>query len=57
MQRPDLHTEIRNRIEVGSTVIDEESVTGLAPDDAHVVRAAVVYRVADDLIVEARLNR
>lgn len=54
-QRPELRPEIRNRIEVGSTVIDEESVTGFAPDDTTVVRAAVVYRVAEGLILEARL--
>lgn len=48
---PDLHAEIRQRIEVGSVVIDEEHITGfILPDMPTEIHAAVVYRVADDLI-------
>jgi len=53
---PTLRAEIRNRIEVGSVVIDEEFVTGLVlpgmPTEAH---GAVVYHVADGLIQSAHL--
>jgi hypothetical protein len=53
---PNLRVEIRNRIEVGSVVIDEEYVTGFVlpamPTELH---AAVVYRVADDRIQSAQL--
>jgi len=53
---PDLRAEIRNRIEVGSVVIDEELVTGFClPGMPSEIHAAVVYRVADDLIQEAHL--
>ena len=50
-QSPELHAEIRNRIEVGPVVIDEEYVTGFVlagmPSEIHV---AAVYRLGDDLI-------
>jgi hypothetical protein len=53
---PNLRAEIRNRIEVGSVVIDEEYVTGfLLPGMPTEIHAAVVYRVADDLIQDAHL--
>ena len=53
---PDLRAEIRNRIEVGSVVIDEEYVTGfLLPGMPTEIHAAVVYRVANDLIQDAHL--
>jgi uncharacterized protein (TIGR02246 family) len=53
---PNLCAEIRNRIEVGSVVIDEEYVTGLIlPGMPTEVHAAVVYRVADGLIQGAQL--
>jgi uncharacterized protein (TIGR02246 family) len=53
---PNLHAEIRNRIEVGSVVIDEEHVTGFVlPGMPPEIHAAVVYRVKDDLIQAAYL--
>jgi len=53
---PDLRAEIRNRIEVGSTVIDEEYLTGFVlPGMPTEIHAAVAYRVSDDLIREAQL--
>ena len=55
---PNLRVEIRNRIEVGSVVIDEEYITGfLLPDMPTEVHAAAVYRVADDLIQDSHLFR
>jgi hypothetical protein len=55
-QSPDLHAESRNRIEVGSAVVDEEFVTGFVlpgmPSEIHV---AAVYRVADGLIQGSHL--
>lgn len=55
-QSPELHAEIRARIEVGSFVIDEEFVTGffmagMPPQ----VNAAAAYRVADGLIQHVQL--
>ncbi|HXC79665.1 MAG TPA: nuclear transport factor 2 family protein [Candidatus Acidoferrum sp.] len=53
---PSLRVEIRNRIEVGTVVIDEEFITGFVvrgrPTEIH---AAVVYRVTDGLIQGAQL--
>jgi uncharacterized protein (TIGR02246 family) len=55
-QSPKLHVEIRNRIEVGSFVIDEEYVTGFTLDgQTSQLQAAVAYRIENDLIAEARL--
>lgn len=55
-QSPELHAEIRNRIEVGAVVVDEEYVTGFVlPDMPSAIHAAAVYRVADDLIQAAHL--
>jgi hypothetical protein len=55
-QSPDLHAEIRSRIEVGSFVIDEEFVTGFTVNGltSH-IQAAVAYRIDNDLIAEACL--
>jgi hypothetical protein len=53
---PNLRVEIRNRIEVGSVVIDEEYVTGFVlPGMPTEIHAAVAHRVADDLIQAANL--
>jgi uncharacterized protein (TIGR02246 family) len=53
---PNLRTEIRNRIEVGSVVIDEEFVTGFVlPGRRAELHAAVVYHVANGLIQGAQL--
>lgn len=53
---PDARVEIRNRIEVGSVVIDEEYITGVAqPGMPAELHAAVAYRVADDLIQDAHI--
>jgi hypothetical protein len=53
---PSLHAEIRNRIEIGSVVIDEEFVTGFVlPGMPTEIHAAVVYHVADGLIQAAQL--
>jgi uncharacterized protein (TIGR02246 family) len=53
---PSLRAEIRNRIEVGSVVIDEEVVTGFVlPGRPTELHAAVVYHVADGLIQGAQL--
>ena len=49
---PSLHYDIPNRISLGAYVIDEERVTGFSPGGPDVVRAALVYRFADDLISE-----
>ena len=54
-QSPQLHCEIRQRICVGSYVIDEEAITGFHlagfPTELH---AACVYRVEGDHIEYAR---
>jgi putative hydrolase of HD superfamily len=53
---PHLHADIRNRIEVGSVVVDEEYITGFVlPDMPSEIRAVAVYRVADDLIQGSHL--
>jgi uncharacterized protein (TIGR02246 family) len=53
---PSLHAEIRNRIDVGSVVIDEEVVTGFVlPGMPAELHAAVVYHVANGLIQGAQL--
>ena len=53
---PELRAEILNRIEVGAVVIDEEHVTGFVlPGMPPEIHAAVVYRVRDGLIQDARL--
>ncbi|MGC2169165.1 MAG: nuclear transport factor 2 family protein [Acidimicrobiales bacterium] len=55
-QSPDLRAEIKNRIEVGPIVMDEEFVTGLVlPGMPTEIHAAVAYRVADGLIQDAHL--
>ena len=55
-QSPDLHCELRSRIDVGRFIVDEEFVTGAHmegfPAEIH---AAVVYRIEDGLIRHARL--
>jgi hypothetical protein len=53
---PSLRAEIPNRIEVGAIVIDEERVSGFVlPGMPSEIHAAVVYRVVDGLIQDARL--
>jgi len=54
--RPSLRAEIRNRIAIGSVIIDEESITGFVlPGMPTEIHAAVVYHVADGLIQDAQL--
>jgi hypothetical protein len=54
-QSPDLHCELRSRIDVGRFVVDEEYVTGAhlegLPTEIH---AAVVYRIEDGFIQHVR---
>jgi hypothetical protein len=56
VQSPALHCDIRQRIRVGSFVIDEEAITGVNlagfPTEIH---AAVVYRLEGRLIAHVRL--
>ena len=52
---PNLHYDIPNRIALGVYVIDEERVTGYAPGGPEVVRAALIYRFAGDLIQEIQI--
>ena len=53
---PSLRVEIRNRIEVGTVVIDEEFITGfVVPGRPTEIHAAVVYRATDGLIQGAQL--
>lgn len=53
---PDLQAEIRNRIEVGDVVIDEERVTGFVlPGMPPEIHAAVVYHVSNGLIQNVHL--
>jgi hypothetical protein len=53
---PDLNVVIRNRIAIGSTVIDEEYGTGFGlPGMPPEIHTAIVYRVVDDLIHDAHL--
>ncbi len=48
-----MHYDIPNRIALGDFVIDEERVTGFTkPGSPAVVRAALVYRFAGELIRE-----
>jgi uncharacterized protein (TIGR02246 family) len=55
-QSPNLHAEIKNRIEVGPIVMDEELVTGFVlPGMPTEIHAAVVYRVGEGLIQDAHL--
>ena len=55
-QSPDLHCELRSRIDLGRFVVDEESVTGANlegfPPEAH---AAVIFRIEDGLIRHVRV--
>lgn len=54
-QSPDLHCELRSRIDLGRFVVDEEWVTGANlegfPEEAH---AVAVYRIEDGLIRHVR---
>jgi hypothetical protein len=53
---PSANVVIANRIAFGEFVIDEEHLTGLtAPGSPHEVRAALIYRVRDELISEVTL--
>jgi putative hydrolase of HD superfamily len=54
---PNLHAVVRSRIELGALVIDEEVVTGFVRPGMPptMVRAAVAYRVVDDVIERAQL--
>jgi|HubBroStandDraft_1064217.scaffolds.fasta_scaffold68404_2 uncharacterized protein (TIGR02246 family) len=55
-QSPALRAEIRNRIEVGSVVVDEEQVTGFVlPGMPPEIHAAAVYRVIGGLIHDVHL--
>jgi len=49
---PGLHSELLNRIEVGTYIIDDEHLTGFADgSNQHVV---LVYRIENDLIASVR---
>ena len=54
---PNLHAVVRSRIEIGALVTDEEVVTGFVRPGMPptMVRAAVAYRVVDDVIERAQL--
>ena len=55
-QCPNLNAEIRNRIEIGAFVIDEEYVIGFNLDGlTSPLQAAVAYRIVNGLIADARL--
>ena len=45
---PDLHAEIVNRIVIGNTVIDHESVTGIGKDAP--MQVAAIYEIEGDFI-------
>jgi hypothetical protein len=52
-RHPGLRYDIPNRIALGSLVVDEERVTGLAaPREHEVIRAVLAYRVEGGLIRE-----
>jgi hypothetical protein len=50
---PDLHCEILNRIVIGNTVIDEESITA----NGNIISAVLVYEVENDKIIKATIIR
>jgi hypothetical protein len=53
---PDLHAEVRSRVVLGGTVIDEEEITGMnAPDTPNEMRAVVIYRVRGGKIARVRM--
>lgn len=55
-QSPELHCEIRQRIQVGQYIIDEEAITGFHLDGFPTeVHGAAAYRVVDGRIVHVRL--
>jgi hypothetical protein len=55
---PGLRAEVKNRMEVGLAVIDEEYVTGFVVDGlASEVHAVVAYRVMGHVIEDAHLYR
>lgn len=55
---PELHAVIKNRMQVGNAVIDEEYVTGFVADGVvSEVRALVAYRVSNGVIIDAHLYR
>lgn len=52
---PDLHADVRSRVVLGGTVIDEEEITGMnAPDTPSEMRAVVIYRVRNGKIARVR---
>jgi uncharacterized protein (TIGR02246 family) len=53
---PDLHADVRSRVVLGGTVIDEEQITGMnAPDTPSEMRAVVIYRVRGGKIARVRM--
>lgn len=50
---PDLHCEILNRIVIGNTVIDEESIIA----NGKIISAVLVYEVENDSIIKATIIR
>ncbi len=51
---PNLNAKILNRMVMGNTVIDHEIVTGRKGVDVEII---AIYKVENDLIVEARFKR
>jgi len=52
---PDLHCELKNRIIMGNTVIDQERVTGF--DNDFVLEATAIYKIKNDVISEVYFLR
>jgi hypothetical protein len=53
---PDLHAEVRSRVVLGGTVIDEEEITGMnAADTPNEMRAVVIYRIRGGKIARVRM--
>ena len=52
---PDLHCELVNRIVLGSTVVDQELVTGL--NNGREIRAIAIYKIRDGKIQEVYFDR
>jgi hypothetical protein len=50
-QYPQLHCRLASRIRIGDYVVDEERITGRAPEEQH---AVAIYRLAGDLIAHVR---
>lgn len=53
-ENPELHCELRSRVVLNESILDEEWVTGAGPSPSHVV---AIYHFSDDLIRRVNFTR